>query len=285
MNGSIVHLSDLHFGSDVVLRQIEGVEDLIPDLEPQAIVISGDLTQRARHGEFQATRAFVRELEQTAPVLVIPGNHDVQWWRQPLIPIGHDAKYRKFTRYFGPVLSPTLDLPGVTVASALTSHGVAWGSLTLQPRDLAVKGHLTVSEVARVRKLFEDAGSEQLRVLVVHHNVMRGEISQRNGLARWRQAQRRIVESGAELVLCGHDHQEAVEQLNETVLISCVGAFCSRSPGNRPSAFHRICWDLQSIQIEQYRWEPERRLFKRSDVYAFTRPVRVNAAKATAQAS
>jgi predicted phosphodiesterase len=141
-----------------------------------------------------------------------------------------------------------------------------------------------MSEIARVRRLFEDARSEQLRVLVVHHNVLRGAISQRDGLARWRQAQKRIVESGTDLVLSGHDHQETVKQLNETVLISCVGAFCSRSPGNRPTAFHRVCWDLQSIQIEQYRWEPEHGLFKRSDVYAFARPVRLNA-KVTAQAS
>jgi len=282
MNGSIVHLSDLHFGGDVVLPRIHAVEELIPDLEPQAIVISGDLSQRARHGEFQAARAFTRELERTAPVLVIPGNHDVQWWRRPLIPVGNESKYGKFSTYFGPVLSPTLSLPGVTMASVLTSHGLAWGSLTLRPRDLAVKGHLPASELARVRQVYANTDPRQLRILIVHHNVLRGVVSRRFGLARWKQAQKRLLESGADLVLCGHDHQETAAQISEKVLVSCVGSFCYRAPGNRPSVFHRISWDSQSIQVEQFRWETDRRLFKRSDVYAFARPVRVSATKVTA---
>src|SRR2546426_11329717 len=58
------------------------------------------------------------------------------------------------------------------------------------------------SEIERVRQLFAAAPPDQARVLVVHHNVLRGDISRRMGLARWRQAQRRIAASGAELVLC-----------------------------------------------------------------------------------
>jgi 3',5'-cyclic AMP phosphodiesterase CpdA len=285
MNGCIVHLSDLHFGGDVVLPQIEAAEELIPDLEPQATVISGDLTQRARHGEFQATRALVRELERTAPVLVVPGNHDVQWWFRPLLPFGHSAKYHKFTTYFGPTLTPTLTIPGATIVSALTSHGVAWGSLTLQPRDLAIKGHLPAAEISRVSEQFRQADPQQLRVLVLHHNILQGDVSRRMGLARWKQAQRAVAASGAELVLCGHDHQEKAEQLGGKVIISCVGTFCNRSRGNRPTVFHRICWDLQSIQIEQYRWDRDRSVFKRSDVYAFTRLPRVDEASVTARTS
>jgi len=64
---SIVHLSDPHFGGVADLELIEGVETLVPDLEPRVIVVAGDLSQRARHGEFQAARQFVRELERTAP--------------------------------------------------------------------------------------------------------------------------------------------------------------------------------------------------------------------------
>src|SRR6185295_3280320 len=107
--------------------------------------------------------------------------------------------------YFGADLTPTLALPGAIIAGALTSHGVAWGSLTLRVRDLAVKGHLPKREIARV--------------LVLHHNVLRGEISNRMGLARWHQAQRRILASGAEVVLCGHDHQEGAELLGGRVVV------------------------------------------------------------------
>lgn len=272
MTFSLVHLSDPHFGEVCDVAQAEAVQGLIPDLEPRAIVISGDLTLRARHGEFQAARLYIRDLERTAPVYVMPGNHDVQWWWRPLIPFGRRALYRKYRRYFGPNLTPTMDLPEMVVTGALSSYGVAWGSLTPRLRDMAVKGHLPRRELERAAQVFAKARLDQLKVLVVHHNVLRGPLSQRMGLARWRQAQRRIVQSGAELVLCGHDHQELADTLAGRVVVSCAGTLSVRSRGNLPSTFHRIVVDTDSIQVEVFRWDPARKVFRRSDVFAFARP-------------
>lgn len=271
MSFSIVHLADPHFGGVADLGYIEGVEALVPDLEPRAIVVAGDLSQRARHGEFQAARAFALELERTAPVYVLPGNHDVQWWWRPFIPFGSAAKYAKYRTYFGPALAPTMVFPDAIIAGALTSHGVSWRSVTPRLRDIAVKGHLPKREAKRVKALFDAAPPAQTRVLVVHHNVLRGDLSERMGLARWRQAQRRIVESGAELVLCGHDHQEKTELLARRVIVSCAGTLSARSRGDRPVVFHRIVIGDDAIQVELYRWEAEHRAFRRSDVHAFAR--------------
>ena len=275
MTFSIVHLSDIHFGDVADLQKIAAVENFLPDLEPDITVISGDLTLRGRHGEFQAARLFVTELERTAPVFVIPGNHDVQWWWRPLIPFGSQAKYAKFRRHFGPVLTPTMDLTEAIVASAQTAHGVAWGSLTFRLRDLAVKGHLPRRESHRVKQLFAKARPEKARILVVHHNVLRGEHSARMGLAKWQGAQRRIVDTGADVVLCGHDHQENVDVLNG-VVVSCAGTISTASRGGRPSAFHRVSIEDDAIQVEIYVWEPQQRLFKRSDVAVFARRHAVN---------
>ena len=274
MSFSLVHLSDLHFGGLADLAQIEAVEALVPDLEPQAIVISGDLSQRARHGEFQRARAHVRELERTAPVYVVPGNHDVQWWWRPLLPFGPGRKYEKYRRYFGPNLTPTLNLPEALIVGVLTSHGVAWGSVTPRLRDLAVKGHLPRKEIERAAAQLRAGRSEQVRILVLHHNVLRGELSQRMGLARWRQAQERIVAAGPELVLCGHDHQEQVDQL-DGVVVACAGTLSTRSRGGRPSVFNRVVVEDQAIHVEYYRWDAERRVFKRSDRFQFARGRRV----------
>jgi 3',5'-cyclic AMP phosphodiesterase CpdA len=268
----IIHLSDVHFGGVADLRQIQAVEELVPDLEPRVIVLSGDLSQRSRHGEFQAARAFVRELERTAPVLVIPGNHDVRWWWRPLIPFSPHIKYRKYAMYFGPVLTPTMQFSDAVVASALTSHGIAWGSLTFRLRDLAVKGHLPKKQIKRVTEQFSAAGPAQVRVLVLHHNVLRGELSQRMGLARWKQAQRRIVDTGADIVLCGHDHQELVDVIDDRVVVSCAGTLSTRSRGGKPSVFNRVTVDHEAIHVELYRWEHEATVFKRSDVHTFPRP-------------
>lgn len=271
MSFSIVHLGDPHFGGVADLAHIEGVEALVPDLEPRVIVVTGDVSQRARHGEFQAARGFMRELERTAPVYVLPGNHDVQWWWRPFIPFGSGAKYAKYRAYCGPALTPTMVFPEAIIAGVLTAHGVAWGSLTPRLRDIAVKGHLPRREARRVKALFDGAPAAQARVLVVHHNVLRGDLSERMGLARWRQAQRRIVASGAEVVLCGHDHQEKTELLGGQVVVSCAGTLSTRSRGERPAVFHRVVIEDEAIHVELYRWEAEHRAFRRSDVHAFAR--------------
>ena len=129
-------------------------------------------------------------------------------------------------------------------------------------------------EAERVKILFDKAEPVQLRALVVHHNVLRGEISARMGLARWRQAQKQIVESGAEIVFCGHDHQEGAEVLDGKVVVSSAGTLCSRTRGGRPSVFNRIRWDDDTIYIEMYRWESDLCLFKRNEVHAFARTTR-----------
>ena len=285
MSFSIVHLADPHFGGVADLAHIEGIEALVPDLEPRAIVVAGDLSQRARHGEFQAARAFVRELERTAPVYLLPGNHDVQWWWRPLVPFASAAKYAKYRAYFGPALAPTMVFPDAVIAGAVTAHGVAWGSLTTRLRDIAVKGHLPKREATRVKALFDAAPPAQARILVVHHNVLRGDLSERMGLARWRGAQRRIVASGAEVVLCGHDHQEKTELLDGRVVVSCAGTLSTRSRGGRPAVFHRIVIDEDAIHVELYRWEADLRAFRRSDVQAFARMKRAGGAAEAGEAA
>ncbi|HEX9704532.1 MAG TPA: metallophosphoesterase [Gemmatimonadales bacterium] len=270
MTVQILHLGDLHFGGLADIRQLEALEDMMSDLRPDAIVVAGDLTQRARHGELQRARAFVKLAGETAPVLVQPGNHDVQWWWRPLVPFGKSAIYEKYRRYFGAELSPTLAVGGAVIASALTSHGFAWGSLTFNPRDTTVKGHLPKREVERVKQIFAAAPPSDARVLVVHHNILRGEISQRMGLSRWRRAQRRIVESGADVVLCGHDHQEGADVLGG-VVVSTTGTLSTRSRGGRPSCFNFVSIEPTAVQVTYFRWEHERRRFRPSDTFAFAR--------------
>ena len=272
MTVQLLHVADLHFGGVADLRQVEALERMLPDLRPDAVIVGGDISQRARHGEFQRARAFAQVAAQTAPVLVVPGNHDVQWWWRPFIPFGKDALYRKYRQYFGADLAPTLTIPGsAVIASALTSHGVAWGSLTTRIRDIAVKGHLPKSEFLRVQRLFSEAGAGLARVLVVHHNVLRGDISHRMGLARWRQAQRRILESGADVVLCAHDHQEGADVLGGKVVVSTTGTLSTRSRGGRPSCFNFVTIEPTAVQITFFRWEAERGRFRASDTVAFGR--------------
>ncbi|HXG45291.1 MAG TPA: metallophosphoesterase [Gemmatimonadales bacterium] len=272
MNDTVIaHFSDIHFGGQCDLPQIAVLEETVPGLRPDAIVVSGDLAQRARHGEFQAARRLLDGLGRVAPTLVIPGNHDVQWWRSPLGLCGSAPKYRKYRRYFGEDLTPTLELERAVIASALTAHGLAWGSLTLDPNDLTVKGHLPRSEIRRVRHLLAQVPPDKARILVVHHNVLPGVLSRRWGLARPRLTQRRLAALDLDLVLCGHDHTEGAGDLGGKVVVSTAGTHSVRTRGGRPSAFNLVRLDDQKIEIQHYVYDARQRLFRPGDKALFAR--------------
>lgn len=267
---TVVHLSDLHFGGYADLAQIEALENFLPTLGAAATVVSGDVSQRARHGEFQAAHAFLQRLRAHAPVLIIPGNHDIEWWKSPLGLAGREVKYRKYARYFGE-LTPVLEIPGAIIAGALSAYGVAFGSLTWNLRDVAVKGHLPAAETTRVTGIFAKAPPGAVRILTVHHNVLRGAHSGRMGLANWRSAYHRLLASGADVVLCGHDHHEGAGQIDGTLAVSTSGTHSFRTRGGRPSVFNLVKVDAQAVHIRHYRWEPVARRFLTSDVYSFAR--------------
>ena len=275
MSVDILHVSDVHFGRDAQLAQLEAIEDFAPELAPDAIVISGDLTQRARHGEFQAAHGFVRRLRRTAPALVIPGNHDVQWWKSPLHLLGRERLYTKYRQWFGEDLTPVLEIPGATIAGALSAYGVAPGSLTWNPNDMAVKGHLPRSETERIREVFDSAArrhggpNDLAKVLVLHHNVLPGAISERMGLAHWKDAQRRLRETGADVVLCGHDHQEGAGVAADGLPISTAGTHTNRTRGRKPSMFNMVRIHPDSVEVEHYRWDNGK--FVPSDRHRFAR--------------
>jgi 3',5'-cyclic AMP phosphodiesterase CpdA len=271
-NGRIViaHLSDLHFGGHADLAQIEALETFLPTLALDAVVIAGDLSQRARHGEFQAAHAFLNRLRPHAPLLVVPGNHDIEWWKSPLGLLGEERKYQKYLRYFRE-LRPVLEIPGALLAGAVSSYGVAFGSLTWNIRDIAVKGHLPKSETDRTTQVFAKARPDAARVLVFHHNVLPGALSRRMGLANWRSAYRRLLATGADVILCGHDHQEGAGQIEGTLAVSTSGTHSHRVRGGRPSVFNLVTIEPAAVHIRHYRWGLRTKEFTPSDTFSFAR--------------
>jgi predicted phosphodiesterase len=201
---------------------------------------------------------------------VIPGNHDIEWWKSPLGAFGTAVKYAKYARYFGD-LTPVLEIPGAIIAGALSSYGVAFGSLTWNLRDVAVKGHLPASETARVQTIFGQAPPDAVRILAVHHNVLRGALSHRQGLANWRSVWRRLLATGADVVLCGHDHHEGAGQIEGALAVSTSGTHSLRTRGGRPSVFNLVTIDERAVRIQHFRWESGGRRFLQSDATAFAR--------------
>jgi len=276
----VAHCSDIHFGGRADLNQLAALESYLPAVAPRAIVLSGDLTLRARHGEFQAAQRYLAALGRIAPVLVVPGNHDVQWWRSPLGVLGREVLFRKYRHYFGADLTPVLELDDVIVAGMLSAHGVALGSCTWNLNDLAVKGHLPAAEVARVRDRFEQTRRDKVRLAALHHNVLPGVISHRWGLARPHSAQHALLSLGADVILCGHDHTEGAGQIDGRLAVSTAGTHSVRTRGGRPSAFNVLRIDDSAIEIVHHVYQAGDHTFRPGASTTFARERRAAAAVA-----
>ncbi len=272
MSGVVIaHVSDIHFGGRADFPQLAVLERFLPSLKPGVIVVSGDLTQRCRHGELQAARRYLDRLAGVAPVHVVPGNHDVAWWRSPFHLAGRRPIHAKWRRYFGEDLTPVLELDDVIVAGLLSANGLAPASVTWNPNDLTVRGNLPRSEAERVRPIFARAAPEKARVAVIHHNLLPGVISGRWGLSRPRAAQAALLTLQADVLLCGHDHSEGAGQIDGRVPVSTAGTHSLRTRGGRPSAFNLVRITAGEVGIEHYLYQRDAATFRRGDRVAFAR--------------
>ena len=264
----ILHASDLHFGRAAVATQLASLRNCITKLKPDAVAISGDLTQRCTNSEFARARAYLDDIRKTAPVIVIPGNHDVRWMGAVARNLGpfskglfgrsaHEFKYSRYVRHIYPELNPDLEVPGAVIAGCNTAHGISRGSLTRRLRDFGVIGHVNRRDLEKVEEAFSRAAPDAARIVMIHHNPIRGELSGRHGLANTKQALRAFASLGAELILCGHDHQEAVHTVEEGdfgLVISTAGTISNRIRAGRPSSFNLVEIDESVLRVATYAW-------------------------------
>jgi 3',5'-cyclic AMP phosphodiesterase CpdA len=271
---SIFHCSDLHFGSPAVPEQYEAMEALISEYRFDVVAISGDLTQRARSGEFQRARAFIKHAEVTSKVIVIPGNHDVAWWKAPF-GLGDELRMSaNYNRYIGENPEPVLHVPGATFAGLNTSHGVTIDTLTWRLRDISIIGIVTKEQIERLRAVFAAAPAGNARVVVMHHNPVKGELSQRHGLKHTAHVLGAFADMSVDLVLCGHDHQDAIHYIEHTkkgTVISTAGTVSNRMRGGRPSSVNSIRLSPDNIDVSTLVWSVSDHSFIPGPSKCFTR--------------
>ena len=262
----LIHVSDLHFGRPAVSERLDALKELLIKLEPDAVAVSGDLTQRCTNREFEMARDYLDSIGKLAPYVVIPGNHDVRWLGAVARNFGivgligkqaHEFKYSRYRKHISEELSPSLEVPGAVIAGLNTAHGISRGSLTRRFRDLGVIGHVRHEDVRRVKRAFESAAPGAARIVMIHHNPIRGELSGRHGLANTKQALNAFADLGAELILCGHDHQDAIHTTErETcgIVVSTAGTISNRLRPGRASSFNLVEIDDTSLRITTHAW-------------------------------
>jgi len=261
---TVFHVSDLHFGHPAVPEQYEAIEALIQERRFDVVAISGDLTQRARSGEFQRARVFIRHAERVSKVMVVPGNHDVAWWKAPFGFGDEEKLLAKYRRFISPDIEPVLRVPGATFVGVNTAHGVARWTLTWNLRQLSVIGTVRRSQLERLRAELARSAPGDARVVVMHHNPVKGELSQRHGLMDTKRVLGAFADMEVDLVLCGHDHQEAIHYIEHTrkgTVISTAGTVSSRARGGRPSSVNSIRVTPENIDVSTLVWSPDSRTF------------------------
>ena len=271
---TLFHCSDLHFGSPAVPEQYEAMEGLIDEYRYDMVAISGDLTQRARSGEFQRARAFIKHAERTSKVICIPGNHDVAWWKAPFSLGDQTRMLANYKRYIGEDLEPLLRVPGATFVGLNTSHGVTLDTLTWRLRDISIIGIVTREQLDRLRRVFNDAPPGDARIVVMHHNPVKGELSQRHGLKKTSRILGAFADMSVDLVLCGHDHQDAIHFIEHTkkgTVISTAGTVSNRMRGGRPSSVNSIRLSQDKLEVATLVWSTSDRGFVPGPTKCFKR--------------
>lgn len=238
----IAHLSDLHFGRELP-SIIDGLLTSLESIQPELIIISGDLTQRAKHVEFQGARAFLDSLQQ--PYMIIPGNHDLSAYHlveRFLYP------WRKWHHYISDDLQPLIRQPGFTATGVNTARRIGFYL------DLS-RGRISQHQVNRVCQVFKETAEDSLKIVVAHHPFWLPDSSLSRSLIGNRDhAMQSFNEAGVDLILGGHIHLAYVEPV-DGMIISHAGTTTShRLIANQPNSFNVIKGDRQQLTMEQMEW-------------------------------
>jgi 3',5'-cyclic AMP phosphodiesterase CpdA len=189
----ILHLSDIHFGPKHLRPVSEAIAAAVERERPDLVVVSGDLTQRAKPAQFREAKAFVERLERTSPVVAVPGNHDVPLWRvwERLF-----APYAAWKAGFGRELEPLFRDEALFVAGINTAQAFAFKG-----------GRVRARRIAEIERELATAAPEQFRIVVAHHHLARpaGVDAEHPCWGSGRAA--RCLGAGIDLVLSGHLHQ------------------------------------------------------------------------------
>jgi 3',5'-cyclic AMP phosphodiesterase CpdA len=184
--------------------------------------------------------------------------------------------YDNYMKFISEDLEPVLHVPGATFVGINTSQGVTPRTLTWNVRDISIIGDIRPKQFEIAEAAFEKGNPGDARVIVMHHNPVKGELSQRHGLKNTKKILGRFAAMGVDLVLCGHDHQESVHYIEHTkrgTVISTAGTVSNRSRGGRPSSVNEIKIGPTTIDVTTRIWSRETQNFVHGPHRCFERSV------------
>jgi 3',5'-cyclic AMP phosphodiesterase CpdA len=195
----LIQISDPHFGTEQA-PVVAALAEMIRELEPALVVLSGDITQRARRSQFAAAAQFMEQLE--VPGLIVPGNHDI-----PLFNLFARvfSPYGNYAREFGDELEPMFESDDLLVVGVNTTRAA-------RRKD----GEISPEQIADVSRKLRRARPEQLRIVVTHqplHAIRESDYA--NLLHGHEAAIHAWSEAGADILMGGHIHLPYVRPCSE----------------------------------------------------------------------
>lgn len=222
------HISDTHFGTEdpPVLSALRA--DLLAQA-PDLVVMTGDITQRARSSQFLAARMFLDSLAPI-PILALPGNHDL-----PLFDVftRFTDPYRRYLRYICPTLSPMWQAGPVGVVGVNSTR-------VLRHKHGELSVDLVEQVAARLAAL-----PHAFKVVALHHPLRTVEPSDRRNHVRGADAAVVAwIGAGADLFLGGHIHLPYCIGVSAgdrgAVLLQAGTAVSTRRRGGLPNSYNVV---------------------------------------------
>jgi 3',5'-cyclic AMP phosphodiesterase CpdA len=262
---TLAHLSDVHFGRIAHPGIVDALVDEVNGAGLDLVVLSGDLTQRARHSEFEAAQDMLARI--SPPVLVVAGNHDVYpWWRpyRRLV-----TPLRRYKQYITSDLAPSFATDGVAVQGLTSAFGATIKGGRIGRGDRQV-----------LRSAFDDAGEEDFKVLVLHHHLTELQSLGPHDVAlQARKTLDAAVDVGVDLILCGHLHVSHIEPITiipgeRRIIVATAGTATSnrwRPSYDRTNFYNLITVEADAFSIEERRYDPSGKHFVRESTTRFDR--------------
>lgn len=254
----LLQISDLHFGTEQA-SVVEALVALSRQQRPDLLVLSGDITQRARASQFRKARAFTDRLG--LPMLAIAGNHDIPLFNM-FARLLHP--YARHCEAFGDELEPMHSSPDLLVLCVNTTRWYRHKN-----------GEVSPEQIERVAERLASAGPAQLRVVVVHQPVAAVRAGEVHNLLRGRAAAlQRWAATGADLVMGGHIHLPYVIALPDLArpmwAVQAGTAVSSRVRDGVPNSVNLLRWGRDAptgrCLIERWDYAASNQAFVRTTV-------------------
>jgi 3',5'-cyclic AMP phosphodiesterase CpdA len=244
---TLLHISDTHFGTERA-EVVAALLALANELAPERVVLSGDMTQRARRSQFAAARRFVDALP--APTLAIPGNHDI-----PLFNLWGRLRhpYANFRRDFGRDLAPCWSSSQWHVLALNTTR---WW----RHKD----GEVSSRQRADIARQLRAASPDAVRIVVTHQPMrVTRERDEANLLHGHALAAEAWAPAGVDLLLGGHIHLPYVVPLLSTSMaapyvVQAGTAVSRRVRGEVPNSVNVLRRDGLERRCVVERWDFDR---------------------------